>query len=184
MANKVERKPFELPPEGLVWGTLKEVKDLGKVRDSYGNDRPKLLFTWETDLTDGEGTQIRIFERLTNTLHAKGRLGPRIKDLIGRLPGEEDEVDLTALVGTRAQLMVQHNEASDGRVFANITAVIRAPKDKVVETVKQTAKVDPVKLVIKAIKKGQAAQASDWDSGDAWEPPDESQIPSPESEPG
>src|ERR1700676_104898 len=116
-ANKVVKKDYELAPEGLVWATLKEVKDLGTLRNSFGNDRPKLLFTWETDLTDSEGNPIKVFERLTNTLHVKGRLGPRIKDLTGVLPDEEADYNLTALEGTRAQLMVQHNVASDGRTF-------------------------------------------------------------------
>jgi hypothetical protein len=172
-ANKVTRKDFELAPEGLVWATLKEVKDIGTVRNSFGNDRPKLLFTWETDLTDSEGNQIKVFERLTNTLHKKGWLAPRIKDLTGVLPDEEADCNLTALEGTRAQLMIKHNQASDGRTFANIAAVIRQPKNQVVEANK-VAEADPTKRIIKAIKRRQEEERPqvDEEHGDAWEPDD------------
>jgi hypothetical protein len=125
-AKKAKKKQFEVPPEGVpIFATLADIEDLGEVTSQYGS-KPRLMFRWDTVLSDKEGKPIQVREYLTNTLHEKGKLAPRIFSLTGRMPDPDDETyDLMALIGTRAQIVVKHHSSEDGTVFANITSVVR-----------------------------------------------------------
>src|ERR1019366_4663551 len=118
VAKKVSKKQFEIPAEGPVMATLVEVRDLGEVATGYGK-KQKVLFIWDTDETDEGGAQLKVFERLTNTLHPQGRLAPRIKSITGEFPDEDEDYNLTGLEGSRVQLVIEHNRTEDG-VYANI----------------------------------------------------------------
>jgi hypothetical protein len=126
IAKPAPKKQYEVPPEGTCSATLAEVKDLGEVDTNFGK-KFKVLFVWITDFMGADGTPIRVYERFSNTLHPKGNLSPRLKQITGEWPDQETEFDLSALQGTRGQLVIQHNEADDGRVFANVTAFVRLP---------------------------------------------------------
>lgn len=56
-----KRKQFEIPPEGLLWGTLTEVTDLGLQRDLFGGEKKKLLFIFETDRVAKDGQSHQSF---------------------------------------------------------------------------------------------------------------------------
>jgi len=123
IAPKLEKKQYEIPPEGPVRATLVEVQDKGLVSTGWGS-KPKVLFVWDTELLTKDGEPIKVFERLTNTLHLQGRLSPRIRSLTGEIPDPEEDYDLSSLEGTKATLVIVHNVTEEG-TYANIAAVIR-----------------------------------------------------------
>jgi hypothetical protein len=62
-------------------------------------------------------------------LHPMGRLAPRLKSITGELPDQDADYDLTALEGTQAQLIIEHNATEDG-TYANIAAIVRQKTEK------------------------------------------------------
>jgi hypothetical protein len=129
-ANKATRT-FELPPEGVsLPATLIEVENLGLVSVTFEGktkEVPMVRFKWQTDATDSDGAPFQIWERLTNSLHPKSKLVPRLGDLLGYRPGRDATVSFRALEGIRANLIVKHNTT---KTYANLAVVIRTPTPK------------------------------------------------------
>jgi hypothetical protein len=129
IAKRAKKKQFEIPDEGPCQAKLAEVRDLGEVQTGAYGSKPKVLFVWETDALDSKGNSMKVFERFTNTLHPMGRLAPRLKSITGELPDQDADLDLTALEGTQAQLIIEHNVTEDG-TYANIAAIVRQKTEK------------------------------------------------------
>ncbi len=68
---------------------------------------------------------MKVFERLTNTLHPMGRLSPRLRSITGETPDPDQDFDLSSLEGTRCQLVIEHSTVENGTTYANISAIIR-----------------------------------------------------------
>jgi hypothetical protein len=119
------KREFELPDEGTHKATLKAIEDLGLVKSKFGI-KDKALLIFETDQADREGKPRKAFKRYTKTLHPKGALRKAVRAITGEDPG--DEFNLAALIGRRVQLLIEH-QASEGIVYANVTAIVRAKDD-------------------------------------------------------
>jgi hypothetical protein len=150
-AKKRIKKDYELAPEGQIDATLIEVRDLGNVSTMYGA-KPALLFVWETNLTGKDGDAIQVREQLNNTLHPMGRLAPRIKQITGEQPDDSEDFDVSALEGTKAQLIIEHSVPDEeGRRYANIAAVVRyrteaekKSEERVARVINKVKKQSPV----------------------------------------
>jgi len=116
------KREFEIPDEGTHLATTTEITDLGAVQTAFGV-KDKVLFGFETDQLDRDGKPRKAFKRFTKTLHPRGALRKAVRSITGEDPG--DELDLSELLGRTVQLVIEHQEV-EGRVYANITAIMRA----------------------------------------------------------
>ncbi len=113
---------YEIPNEGPVVATLTEVKDLGIVETRFGPKR-RVRFTWETEQVGASGRPLRVFQAFNLSFDPKAHLYKAVRQILGREP--ERRFDLESLVGTRATLIIEHNEGSEGKVYANVVTVVR-----------------------------------------------------------
>lgn len=143
------KKQYEIAAEGTHEATLQEIRELGKVETSFGA-KEKLLFIWEVEQVDSKGEPVKVFQRFTKSLHPKAALYKAVRSITGEDPG--DEFDLSKLIGTSVQLVIQHNESDDGVIYANVAAILR------VQTPEEEASEKRVQAVIDAARKRQQEQ--------------------------
>lgn len=126
MALVVKKKEYELMTEGLHNVAITRVDDLGKVDTQYGTkEKARIVFT-ALDQKAKDGGDVDAVSTVNCVLGDKSTLGKLLKSL-GITAGKE--FDLNSLVGTKCQVVIQHNE-SDGNTYANIVTVIRIKKSQ------------------------------------------------------
>ena len=86
---------------------------------------------WLTDEADENGRTKYLFKRYTKSLHEKASLRKDFIKIAGRdLTAEEiksGRVDIEAeLLGKQNQLLVEHSEGREGKVFANVQAIMKS----------------------------------------------------------
>jgi hypothetical protein len=121
------------PPEGLHHAVCCDVVDLGEQPTAWG-PKPKIEIRWQLDEVNPE-TQKRfeVRARFTNSLHEKARLRQTLETWRGRR-FTADELrgwDLEKLLGANCQVQIEHAPGDEGRVWANVNAVVPAPKGAV-----------------------------------------------------
>ena len=114
---------FELLSEGIHPAILADVVDLGE-RDTQNGPKLKVQFVWLTSEVDTEGRTKRAFETFNQSVHERSRLGQTVRKL-GAVVPSSGFYDPEDLIGTQRNLVIQHNEAADGKVYANITAYLK-----------------------------------------------------------
>ena len=120
---------FEIPEEGQYLAVVADVVDLGPVATNFGvNERVQI--TWLLDAFDSEGNQFRIAEFFNKSLHEKASLRKRIKSITGIDP--TGTFDMETMLGTNSLIVIEHNEG-DKRTYANVVAVLKAPKGRRLE---------------------------------------------------
>ena len=123
MKVKYTAKNFEVPTEGVHVAELREIKQLGVV-ETLNGEREKVRFTYELDETDSRGRSLLVFQTFNLTLHPQSFLSKAIYDLTGEEAGGEYELD--HLLGIRRQLVLKHHRSeSNGKLYANIAAILR-----------------------------------------------------------
>ena len=128
MSIVVKDKVFELPDEGIHDVTVAEVLDLGLTETTFGTkDRVRVVFEVQ-DQNDSEGNPIKVFFTATKSLHKKASLRNLLEQL--QVP-VGTEFDLEDIVGLKTQAIIQHNEGSNGRTYANIVSFMKPKKGAV-----------------------------------------------------
>lgn len=125
VAREPESK-FTPAPEGLHQAVCVDVVELGVVKGPYG-DKEKVEIVWQIDLTN-EDTNRRFEVRkwYTISLHEKANLRKDLECWRGR-KFTKDELagfDLEKLIGANCQLQVIHNITDEGKVYANVQAIV------------------------------------------------------------
>lgn len=118
---------YAIPEEGQYLGVVADVIDLGPVTTQFGT-KEKVQIVWLLDAYDEEGNQFRVSAFYNKSLHEKASLTRDIKKIAGVTPS--GQFDVESLLGLNSSLVIEHNE-SDGKTYANITAILKAPKGKV-----------------------------------------------------
>jgi len=126
------RKPestWETCPEGLHHAVCVDVIDLGLVATKFG-DKPKVRIVWQIEDRDGRGARFRASQMYTPSLNEKSALRPMLEAWRGRkfTAAELEGFDLEKLVGANGQIQVVHNMGDNGNTYANVQAVVPAPK--------------------------------------------------------
>lgn len=122
MSLVIKDKVYEQLTEGLHNVTITKVEDLGPQETQFGTkDRLRVIFT-ASDQKDKEGQPVDVRMTFTKSLHAKSGLVKQLLSPLGFTVG--NEFDANDIVGTKAQVVIQHKE-SDGKTYANVTAVLR-----------------------------------------------------------
>ena len=123
MKVRYQAKGFEIPPEGVEWASIAEIKELGLVETQNGA-REKIAIVWELDRADSHGRPFLVFQRFNLSLHPASFLSKTIHDITGEEPGDEYELD--DLLNARCQLVLKHNESeTNGRTYANVATILR-----------------------------------------------------------
>lgn len=116
---------FTPAPEGLLHVVCVDVVDLGLVDTGWG-EKPQVRIVWQTDRVDERGRPFQLRRQYTNSLHEKSNLRRDLEMWRGR-KFTQDELkgfDLEKLIGINAQIQVIHNVKDEGRVYADIQAII------------------------------------------------------------
>lgn len=125
IAREPESK-FTPAPEGLHQAVCVDVVDLGLVETQWGQ-KPKVEIRWQLDVVN-EDTQKRfdIRARYTLSLSEKANLRKQLETWRGRKFSHEElqGFDLEKLVGVNCQLQVIHNLTDEGKVYANVQAIV------------------------------------------------------------
>lgn len=116
---------FTPAPEGLHQAVCVDVHDLGMVKTAWG-DKAKVLLIWQLDALDETGRRFQIRQQYTLSLSEKANLRRDLECWRGRKFTDEElqGFDLEKLLGANCQLQVVHNLSDEGRVFANVQAIV------------------------------------------------------------
>jgi hypothetical protein len=116
-------KDYEILPEGVYAAVLADIVDLGVVDTAFG-PKEKVRFVWLTSEVDQEGRTMRAFQTFTKSLHEKATMTKTVKQ-ITKVPAS-GSFDLETLLGTQARLVIQHVEGKEGKVYANVTSILKS----------------------------------------------------------
>lgn len=124
---------FQLPEPGMHNAVCSNVYDLGLQPGFQGKLQHKVVLFWELEerYTDGElaGKRMTISKTYTASLSALSNLRAHLESWRGRsfTETELNGFDLEVLRGVPCLLSIIHN-ASNGRTYANVSAVARHSK--------------------------------------------------------
>lgn len=137
---KEQQSQFEPAPEGLSQVVCVDVVDLGMVKTEYG-DKHMVRLIWQLPATQKNGERFTVSQRYTISLHKKAKLRQHIEMWVGKAltPEQLKSFDLEKLLGFNGQVQITHNVADEGKVYANIQAIVPVPPG--------TAKLVPVGYV-------------------------------------
>jgi hypothetical protein len=118
-------------PEGLHHAVCVDVIDLGIVPSTFG-DKHKVRIVWQIE--DENAETRRRFEarkQYNLSLHEKATLRKDLEAWRGRKFSDEElkGFDLEKLLTVNCQIQVVQDLSEDGSIYANIQAVVPAPKN-------------------------------------------------------
>jgi hypothetical protein len=110
------KKKYEPPSEGVHTAVLVDVIDLGR--------RHKIRLVWLLEELDSEGKPKRAFQTFTKTLHEKASLMKMLRQLGVHIPTSGSFTG-DNLIARNAQLVIQHSESPQGKIYANVVAILK-----------------------------------------------------------
>ena len=121
---------FTLCPEGLHHAVCVDVVDLGVVTGAFG-DKHKVRIVWQIEEENDKLRRFTARKQYNLTLHEKATLRKDLESWRGRkfTDAELDGFDLEKLLGVNCQIQVVHDIADEGTIYANVQAVVPAPKN-------------------------------------------------------
>jgi hypothetical protein len=123
---KDTRKEFTPAPEGLHQAVCVDVVDLGLVEGPWGA-KPKVRIVWQLDQTNPEtGKRFVVSQQYTLSLNEKATLRHHLEAWRGRKFSAQElqGFDLEKLLGVNGQVQVVHALSDDGRIWANVQAIV------------------------------------------------------------
>ncbi len=127
--KKIEYTPA---PEGLHQAVCCDVVDLGLQPTLWG-EKEKVQIRWQIEETnpDNGNKPFEVSKRFTLSLHEKANLRITLETWRGRKFSDEEleGFDLEKLIGVNCQVQIMHNPKDGGGVYANVQAVVPAPKN-------------------------------------------------------
>ena len=123
---KAPDSKFTPAPEGLHQAVCVDVHDLGMQQTPWG-DKHKVLLVWQLEQVDEEaGKRFQVRKNYTLSLSEKANLRRDLECWRGRKFTEQElqGFDLEKLLNVNCQLQVVHNLSDDGKIFANVQAIV------------------------------------------------------------
>lgn len=122
---------FSPCPEGLHHAVCVDVVDLGVLQTTFG-DKHKVRVVWQIE--DENVETRRRFEarkQYNLSLHEKATLRKDLEAWRGRkfTDAELKGFDLEKLIAANCQIQVVHDISEEGTIYANVQAVVPAPKN-------------------------------------------------------
>lgn len=121
---------FSIPDEGQYLAVVADVIDLGKVTTRFGvKDKVQIVFLLDSyDAETQDQHRSSLF--YNKSLHEKSGLRKAIRDIMGY--DVSGQFDMDVMLGQTCLVVIQHNER-EGNTYANIVAVLKAPKGQRLE---------------------------------------------------
>jgi len=125
---------FVNAPQGTHQGVCCDVVDLGlvdvKQPDGSAKKVHKIEVYWQIPAINPETLKrFEVRKRYTLSFHEKSTLRKDVEAWRGKpFPKDQKEFDVEALLGINAMLNVQHQAATNGKVYANVMAVMALPE--------------------------------------------------------
>jgi len=127
----VSRSTFRACPPGLHHACCVDVIDLGIVPSRFG-DKHKCRLVWQVAAMNPDTAQRFTVRKLyTLSLHPKAALRRDLEGWRGQKFADAEIAtgfNLERLLGANCQIQVVQDLADDGAVWANVTAIVPAPK--------------------------------------------------------
>lgn len=123
---KDTRKEFTPAPEGLHQSVCVDVVDLGLVDGPWGK-KLKVRLVWQLDQVNTEtGKRFAVSQQYTLSLNEKATLRHHLEAWRGKKfsAPELQGFDLEKLLGVNGQVQVVHALSDDGRIWANVQAIV------------------------------------------------------------
>jgi hypothetical protein len=125
---------YKPAPEGLHQAVCCDVWEPWDAPNPFqeGEMQTKTAIVWQLDSVNPEtGKPYEVMQQYTLTLHEKSNLCKVLESWRGRAftDAEKDGFDIEALIGANCQIQIIHNIKDDGRVFANVQAVVPLGKN-------------------------------------------------------
>lgn len=116
---------FEPAPEGLQQAVCVDIVDLGMVKTEFG-DKHMVRIIWQVPSLSKTGERHQVASRYTVSLHKKAKLRQHLEMWRGKAftPDELKGFDLEKLLGANCQMQIVHNVADEGKVYANVQAIV------------------------------------------------------------
>lgn len=121
MSDFVIRRSFTPAPSGLHRAVCVDAVNLGLVVHPQYGKKHMCALHFELSANMADGRPFTISRRFSVSLGKKASLRAFLTEWFGKDPGKS--VDMEALVGKPAQILVVHTE-KDGEVYANIKAIM------------------------------------------------------------
>lgn len=121
---------FEPAPEGLHHAVCVDVIYLGEQDTPYGI-KEQTRFIWQIDVeNEVTGNRYQVRQTYNLTMSEMSKLSQHLEGWRNKQFTEEERVafDVEKLIGVNCQLQLIHRTSKAGRVYANIQAVVPAPK--------------------------------------------------------
>ena len=136
-------KDFKKVPPGCHFAICNMVVDLGVHATTFqgqAKQQHKVYLRWEVPdervSYEKDGKEIEgpcsIGATYTLSLSEKAKLRPLLENWRGKLftPDELKGFDITAVSGKPCQIVVQHEQGNDGKVYAKVTGVMAISKEQ------------------------------------------------------
>lgn len=124
------RKEYRVPDEGLYRAVCIDVVELGMQETPWGSKEMVALHWALEEKNPDTGKPFEVRARYNRSLNEKSNLYKTLTLWRGRkfTPQELQRFDLDTLIGVNCQVQIVHNLDTEGRTWANVQAVIKAPK--------------------------------------------------------
>lgn len=129
---KRTKSEYSTAPEGLYSAVCIDVIDLGLVKDQFG-EAEKIRIRWMLDEKDEDGKSYTPAQTYRLSLHEKSNLCKMLEAWRGRkfTVEELEGFDVQKVIGANCQIQIQHNIKDEGKVYANVVAVVPAARGAV-----------------------------------------------------
>lgn len=113
-------------PEGLHQACCCDIVDLGLVQTPWG-EKHQVELRWQLEQVNPDtGKPFELRKRYTASLSEKAKLRQHLETWRGKKFASQELTgfDLDRLIGINCQLQVVHDLGDDGRVWANVQAIV------------------------------------------------------------
>lgn len=127
---KAPERTYTPAPEGLYHAVCVDVVDLGVLTTTWG-DKHKVRLVWQIEEVNTEADRrFEVRKQYNLSLHEKATLRKDLESWRGRKFTDQElqGFDLEKLIGVNAQVQIVHDLGDDATVWANVQAVVPAPK--------------------------------------------------------
>ena len=119
---------FEPAPEGTHNGVCTRLVDLGTEAHPQYGERRRVQVGFEIDELRDDGQPFLISKFMTLSMHEKASLRKFLEGWRGKAYSDDEDVDITAIIGRPGLVSIVRNTSEAGKVYANIASVSGLPK--------------------------------------------------------
>lgn len=121
----IAEKIFELPTEDTHKLEIVEVRDMGVIATAFGDKEKINIRILVTDQKASDGSNIFVSVFAAKSIGPKSTLGKFLRKLGFNTTGQFDMDDL---IGFKFSAVIEHNEAANGKTYANVGSIVKTTR--------------------------------------------------------